>query len=313
MSRTALDRLEPLPIDYTRASQRGEDRYHGTGPVDKTAKILEVSERNLEDLQELHEMMLDEKDYDYGAVAAPKRRPFEHLDVDAMSKSRTAGPVELAKEIPPPTAAFAAATSREKVNTEKLNISDSHDLLFPTQTKSPETKKSDAERKIDDDRLSALAHENDRLKKEIGSFDSEFFEQLEDLKYRYSRLQEIVGEDPSATAARKGSALPLDRLSWSVRNSMTAMDRAGLTSPLVSRPRYPTSHTYAPGGTAREGVASLGASSSFVGGTLNASQQRRTAANSNLDIHGGLTRPMYKSGMVDDFTRQPPNGKSIHP
>ena len=34
-----------------------------------------------------------------------------------------------------------------------------------------------------------LAIENERLKKELGAFDSEFFEELEDLKYKYSKLQ----------------------------------------------------------------------------------------------------------------------------
>lgn len=51
--------------------------------------------------------------------------------------------------------------------------------------------------KAEDDHLLALTKENERLKQEMQAFDLNFFEELEDLKYRYSRLQEVVGEEPS--------------------------------------------------------------------------------------------------------------------
>ena len=44
--------------------------------------------------------------------------------------------------------------------------------------------------------LSDLELENLRLKHELGVFDPEFFDQLEELKYKYTQLQGIVGEDP---------------------------------------------------------------------------------------------------------------------
>ena len=43
-----------------------------------------------------------------------------------------------------------------------------------------------------------------RLRKEMSAFDTSFFEELEDLKYRYSRLQDIMGADPYV--ARTGMA-----------------------------------------------------------------------------------------------------------
>lgn len=126
----------------------------------------------------------------------------------------------------------------------------------------------------------SLVEENARLRSELSAFDSVFWEQLEDLKFRYSRLQEVVGEEPepsdggsfplrprsAAVGAQKSQGLPLDGLPWSTRNAMTAMDRAGITSALArgrhgggsiavdSRPESrstdrPHSHayTYAPG------------------------------------------------------------------
>jgi len=311
MSRSVLDRLDPLPTDYTRSQQRVDERYtvsSGGAGADKIAKILDLSERNLDDLHELHEMIANEKDFDFGHVPTERRRPFEHMQEETTHvKKEHAAPKVAARP--------AAEPVHNKENTSNLNASDSHEHLFATLPAKQQEAKSEEEQRVEEDRLSALARENERLKKEIGSFDSEFFEQLEDLKYRYSRLQEIVGEDPSAAGTKKGSALPLDRLSWSVRNSMTAMDRAGLTSPLVSRPRYPSAHTYAPGGSTRGGVATLheniGAGSigrSHIGGTLSASQQRR-AGGSAEEIYVGLTRPMYESRTVDDFRGQGPNGE----
>ena len=113
-----------------------------------------------------------------------------------------------------------------------------------------------------DPRALSLAEENARLRSELKAFDGDFWEQLEDLKFRYSKLQEVVGEEPdvpvrggsaassiypvrpsssSSSAAagrdRTSSSRPIDALPWSTRNAMTAMDRAGITSTLA-RGRY---------------------------------------------------------------------------
>ena len=39
------------------------------------------------------------------------------------------------------------------------------------------------------DRIAVLIAENERLKRELGTFDTDFFDQLEDLKFRYASLQ----------------------------------------------------------------------------------------------------------------------------
>jgi hypothetical protein len=104
-----------------------------------------------------------------------------------------------------------------------------------------------------DEMTKSLLEENERLKKEMKAYDSNFFEEINDLKYRYTRLQEIVGEDPFldnsistslnsrhhpsvrslSPKGRKVADLPLNRLSWSTRSSMRAMDHANISSPLV--------------------------------------------------------------------------------
>jgi len=58
-------------------------------------------------------------------------------------------------------------------------------------------------------RVEVLQAENDRLKRELGTFDSEFFDQLEDLKFRYSTLQDIVGE------GNNRGIVPLDHVRYS--------------------------------------------------------------------------------------------------
>ena len=120
-----------------------------------------------------------------------------------------------------------------------------------------------------DNKMKNLAQENARLKAEMSVFDREFFEEIEDLKFRYTKLQELVGDAPpvsdgleylpvhsgvtaaAVTAKPTGSKLPLDRLSWSVRQSMTAMDRAGITSQVAGQrivARSANPYSYAPGG-----------------------------------------------------------------
>jgi Ca2+-binding EF-hand superfamily protein len=114
----------------------------------------------------------------------------------------------------------------------------------------------------------ALLEENARLKGELSSFDSEFWEQLEDLKYRYNHMQELVGSDQSqgnkflrgygnekatvrpegnysrSSAMEKyrrsgeGGNLPLDSVGWAKRNPSTAMDNAALDTPLM-RGKHP--------------------------------------------------------------------------
>jgi hypothetical protein len=319
MSRAVLSRLDPLSRDYTRAATLTQ---HPGALPDKTAQILDLSERNLDELQALHEMILDEKEYDYGAVPETKRKPFENYHPEGepmktqtrdMKSTTTSGAV-------PMVAADSGSTVKP--------------TLVPTVSTPAAPKveaaasKSEEDKTTEDNRLSALLRENERLKSEIAPFNAEFFEELEDLKYRYIRLQEIVGEEPRAAEGARASALPLDRLSWSVRNSMTAMDRAGLTSPLVSRPRYANAFTYSPGGvanTVREqspgpaarsasGYTLPGRTQEHVGGRVGGRGGiAATAHGAGVGIPGtrltdpassgplGLARPFYETGEIDDF------------
>jgi hypothetical protein len=273
-------------------------------------------------------MILDEKEYDYGAVPETKRKPFEnyHLEGEPMKTQTRDVPVKL-------TAAGTAtlAMAADSVPTLKSAESVTTATVSNPTVSSGEAaaSKLEDEKTTEGNRLSALLRENERLKSEIAPFNAEFFEELEDLKYRYTRLQEIVGEEPRAAEGARTSALPLDRLSWSVRNSMTAMDRAGLTSPLVSRPRYANAFTYSPGGvanTVREqshgpvtrsasGYTLPGRTQEHVGGRVGG-----RAAGIASTTHGagvgipvtrltdpaasgplGLAQPFYETGEIDDF------------
>jgi len=64
----------------------------------------------------------------------------------------------------------------------------------------------------------------------------------------YSAVRRSASPERSSADPPHGQ-MPLDRLGWAARNAVTAMDRAGLMSPLAnSRPRQPHPYTYAPAG-----------------------------------------------------------------
>lgn len=174
-----------------------------------------------------------------------------------------------------------------------------------TSGRPPRPSDSFSSRNFETQKLRELAEENQRLKEEMRNFDGEFFEQLEDLKYRYSQLQEVLGEDPLLRASakqhlnikdgsRSGQNLPLDKLAWSVRRSMTAIDRARYDSPLVTGihasascllndivlssllvigPRAAHAYTYAPG----QKSSFPEPSPRHLGGSLSASQNESQA------------------------------------
>jgi hypothetical protein len=85
----------------------------------------------------------------------------------------------------------------------------------------------------------ALAVENAKLKAELSAFDREFFEELEDLKLKYSELQTTQQLPPSpqrsplraGTSSRPGTNRPLSprtigRLGHSTRSSLKAMSQS---------------------------------------------------------------------------------------
>lgn len=94
-----------------------------------------------------------------------------------------------------------------------------------------------------------LELQNMRLKKELGVFDSDFFEQLEDLKYRYKELVDVVGEDPLIQQLqRRQSGLEeqlgyentrkdrsIDALPWTRRDPSTIADKASMSASMYRR------------------------------------------------------------------------------
>lgn len=96
---------------------------------------------------------------------------------------------------------------------------------------------------------SDLELQNMRLKQELGVFDADFFEQLEDLKYKYKELVDVVGEDPliQQLQARKNSFEDqlgrestrkdhsIDALPWTRRDPSTIADKASMSASLYRR------------------------------------------------------------------------------
>ena len=257
--------------------------YPSSDKRSRTKDMLDSSSRHLDELAQLHQMILDDREFDeepsplksIGDAAAESHESIKLNNTDEQASSRSN---------------YYGTSSKDRVGDRRLAAVEEERVSMDNSTEDKEVfdrgmkggtvgvsdgVEEQLKREEDqfvDNRVSALQRENDRLKKEMESFDSEFFEQLEDLKYRYSKLQEVVGEDPASTRAIpltdpriRGGGLPLDRLSWSVRNAMTAMDRAGLTSPLVNRPIYPNAYTYSPGTELKNSNKGHGA---HVGGTI---------------------------------------------
>eukprot|EP01033_Poteriospumella_lacustris_P002265 gene2265-1656_t len=249
----------------------------------QTKQILKDTNTHVDSLHDLHELIMEEREWDDLTNSATANfqnvrgkgtfDPSKDLDISLTAvKKRT--PMEGSYDQTP------RSTGRQ--NSPRTNVVDPTTPATPTNKKQDDGTGSDPQKYAasreklkdllassgmskDTDLVQALAEENQRLKKEIAAFDGDFFEELEDLKYRYAKLQEVIGEDPLAPSlfgknqlptplndatvhdADGTSKLPLSRLAWSVRNSMRAMDRAADDSPLVQGPRMVNAYTYAPG------------------------------------------------------------------
>ena len=272
-----------LPVNQAQTNKQLYT-YPSSDKRSRTKDMLDSSSRHLDELAQLHQMILDDREFDEESsplksivgTAAESHESIKLDNTDEQNSSRSNYYGTSSKD------RMGDRRRLEAVEEERASMDESiEDKEVPDSgTKGGALGVSDGvdaklkreEEQLVDNRVSALQRENDRLKKEMESFDSEFFEQLEDLKYRYSKLQEVVGEDPASTRAIpltdpriRGGGLPLDRLSWSVRSAMTAMDRAGLTSPLVNRPIYPNAYTYSPGTELKNSNKGHGAQ---VGGTI---------------------------------------------
>lgn len=191
--------------------------------------IMGLSSRHLTELNELHRWIAEDEDLASPEISSSARSlsPIEFVAAPPSSETRDASK-------PYNTKGFAPVMSPVAEHVEE-------DTAASTPLKPRETT-SYGDRNMEKSMVDALMEENKLLKKEISAFDMEFFEQLEDLKYRYVRMQEMVGGDPNhrnddiSDAAASPTKLPLDRLAWSTKNSIRALDRAKYTSPLVSGP-----------------------------------------------------------------------------
>lgn len=236
----------------------------------QTKQILSDTNMNVESLHNLHDLIMEEKEWDDLTNSAvsnfqasrSKGPPDASKDLDVSSSSVTAPrkPTDHASVAGyPPT---LGESSTLLTNSQKSDINSSDGSGFPASRDKLKDLLGSSGMSQDLENIRKLAEENARLKSEMSAFDSEFFEELEDLKYRYAKLQEIVGGDPLAPSVygksklsvpltdegkETTSKLPLSRMAWSVRNSMRAMDRASEDSPLVQGPRISNAHTYAPG------------------------------------------------------------------
>lgn len=114
-----------------------------------------------------------------------------------------------------------------------------------------------------------ILRENERLKSELGKFDSGFFEELEDLKHRYMTLQKLVGPEalgqansflsagagpghPKGALSQSlpgpvsGSKKPLDNTTWAKPPANRVMDNVSLNDNMMVGGRYRYSENEAP-------------------------------------------------------------------
>ncbi len=267
-------------------------------------QVFQHTSNTLQELNDLHNLVLDERDYDDPSTDPILKKKYgggrnkgDGLDDDELQLH------------------LLASRHSEKHHRDKDNhgyedddqdrlrsVSSSPDRTSSKNPTAPKTSKPtlavDDLLVVDDETVRKLAQENKRLKEEMQQFDSNFFEELEDLKFRYAKLQEYVGEDPAAAPVSKllsdprikrnmamrgatdpatdggppvKDGLPLSKLGWSVRDSMRAMDRAAYDSALVAGPRMAHAYTYAPGGRGRldqTDMLNMQRTSPHIGGSI---------------------------------------------
>lgn len=245
---STLSRGKPMPNtkDITTRAQKSE--------LDQL-EVFRQTDSTLNELKAMHDLILDERDYDDPRLDPSKKTAFDDdLQMHKLS-SRNANKKDddfddLDRKIASSSMRGTAGIAVAPDSPVKSKRSSDEDGIALTASD------------LSDDKVRKLAEENQKLKKELQQFDKNFFEELEDLKFRYTKLQEVVGDDPAVDkrllddprlrrlnpngkASKDG--LPLNELAWSVRDSMRAMDRASADSPLVAGPRISSAYTYAPG------------------------------------------------------------------
>jgi hypothetical protein len=259
-----LEEEDSLQFSPVRSPQGGKlfetiDRRRKEGGG-KEERILSATENTLSELKDLHSMIEEEFD------DRPRHSPTSSFSssvvdrsadklIDELHESQVAATKHPRKEPKQWTEKENEMTSSSSL---KKNKEENEKEKKPIGIAEEEEKEKEKQKKnipkefLENETIKQLIDENEKLKNEVSAFDSNFFEELEDLKFRYSRLHEAVGEDPFLDDSLTRSlqtrhdrrnlagekmvslgALPLNKLSWATKNAMKAIDHASYSSPLV--------------------------------------------------------------------------------
>jgi hypothetical protein len=266
----------------------GSTDVAGRPPLPGSSASFQQTQDTLSELKALHDLVLDDKlladkERDTGVAVKSSRESTDDLPIHLLSSRNSR------QSDQPATGMDRIQRSPQRAVSPSKIVEKGTDLDVKSATSPARGVVEDSMLVSDDELVRNLARENQQLKSEISQFDSAFFEELEDLKFRYSKLQEFVGEDPSAESDSRLSLLhdprvkrslamskhqslsssktkevdmfgerssppsSLTRLSWSGRAADSMMDKASHLSSLVSGPQVAHAFTYAPGAGLRTG------------------------------------------------------------
>jgi hypothetical protein len=220
----------------------------------KEERILSATENTLSELKDLHSMIEEEFDdrprhssssFSSSGVDRSADKLIDELhetQVTATKHPRKEPKQWTEKENEMTSSSASLKKNKEENEKKPIGIAEEEE----------KQKKTIPKEFLENETIKQLVDENEKLKNEVSAFDSNFFEELEDLKFRYSRLHEAVGEDPFLDDSLTRSlqtrhdrrnlagekmvslgALPLNKLSWATKNAMKAIDHASYSSPLV--------------------------------------------------------------------------------
>ena len=150
-------------------------------------RVVGESSKTVSDLHDLHAAIMEDADYDDPAHSKKLRETKLKNDdwlYDVVGEGKGASN-------PTPTRPPKPSSTANNSNTATSTPSKQPSNANPVNASLPDpnsTELAEYERK----KVSELAAENLKLKEELRAFDGDFFEQLEDLKYRYSRCVFVV-------------------------------------------------------------------------------------------------------------------------
>ena len=249
-----LDSLEVSPVN---SPSKFETLKPPRGKEPPARRILDETNATLAELKDLHSLVEEEFD---GVVRDKAMDELTNRQLQAQQQAlehenqllenMLSQKKEEDSQRDKPTTARSRDNNNNNDSNNKQNDKQSQQQQSSNTTSKDKNPLDIAPEFLQNDKIRQLVEENKRLKGEVEAFDSNFFEELEDLKYRYSRLQEMIGEDPflddsisrslqirhdrrQLTGQKTVGTLPLNRLSWAAKSSMRAIDHASYDSPLV--------------------------------------------------------------------------------